>query len=144
MSEDLTQKLPDSRPFEERVLAALAEIRSEQAATRRDIAALAEHVSALETRVAALEDRMTKFETRLTALEDKVDARLRETRPIWESVQQQLTEMKAQMTAIETRMGAMENTLDLIRLQIAELYGDSIAVRARFGRLEQRERQSTG
>jgi len=87
MNEDLTQKLPDSRSFEERVLSELAAIRSEQAATRRDIAAL---------------------DSRLTALEDKVDARLRETRPIRESMQQQLTEMA-------TRMAAMEKTLDLIQ-----------------------------
>ncbi len=40
MNEDPTQKLPDSRSFEERVLAELAAIRSEQAATRQDIAAL--------------------------------------------------------------------------------------------------------
>jgi predicted nucleic acid-binding Zn-ribbon protein len=127
MSEDPTQKLPNSPSFEERVLAELAAIRSEQAATRRDIAPL---------------------DARLTALEDKVDARLRETRPIWESMQQQLTQMQAQMSAIETRMGAMEKTLDDIRFRITELYGDSIEVRARIARLEQsereRERLSTG
>ena len=109
MSEDLTQNLPDSRPFEERVLAELAAIRSGQVA----------------------------LETRLTALEDKVDARLRETRPIWESVQQQLTELKAQMTA-------MEKTLDDIRLRLTEVYRESFEIRGRIGRLEERERLSTG
>lgn len=111
MSEDLTQKLPNSPSFEERVLTELAAIRSGQAA----------------------------LETRLTALEDKVDARLRETRPIWESMQQQLTELGTRMTAMETRMATMENTLELIRVGMGELYGDSIAVRARIGRLERRE-----
>lgn len=105
MNEDPTQKLPDSRSFEERVLAELAAIRSGQAA----------------------------LETRLTALEDKVDARLRETRPIWESMQQQLT-------AMGTRMAAMEKSLDEIRLQIIELGRDSLALRTRVARLEERER----
>lgn len=130
MSEDLTQKLPDSRPFEERVLAELAAIRSGQAA--------------IETRLAALEDQVTKFETRLTALEEKVDARLRETRPIWENMQQQLTEMQTRMSALETRMAAMEKTLDDIRLQLTELYRDSFEIRGRIGRLEERERLSAG
>ena len=120
MTDDPTQKLPNSPSFEERVLAELAAIRSGQAA----------------------------LETRLTALEDKVDTRLRETRPIWESVQQQLTEMKAQMQAIETRMTAMEKTLDDIRLRLTEVYRDSFEIRGRIGRLEERdrerERQSTG
>ncbi len=74
-------------------------------------------------------------------LEEKVDARLRETRPIWESMQQQLTAMEARMAAMESRMAAMEKTLDLIRVGMGELYGDSIAVRSRIGRLEERERE---
>ena len=115
MSEDPTQKLPNSPSFEERVLAELATIRSGQVA----------------------------LETRLTALEEKVDARLRETRPIWESMQQQLTQMQAQMAAIETRMGAMEKALDDIRLRMTELYQDSYAMRGRIGRLEERERERT-
>jgi chromosome segregation ATPase len=139
MTEDPTQKLPNSPSFEERVLAELAAIRG-------GIAKLDARVSTLETRMTALEDRMTNFETRLTALEDKVDARLRETRPIWESVQQQLTELKAQVAAVETRMGAMEKTLDDIRLRLTEVYRDSFEIRGRIGRLEERERErlSTG
>lgn len=127
MNEDPTQKLPDSRSFEERVLAELAAIRGD--------------IAKLDARVAALADRITNLETRLTTLEDKVDERLRETRPIWENMQQQLTEMAARMAAMETRMGAMEKTLDDIRMRITELYGDSIAVRARIGHLEERERE---
>jgi predicted nucleic acid-binding Zn-ribbon protein len=108
MTEDPTQKLPYSPSFEERVLAELAAIRGG---------------------IAKLDARVTALDARLTALEDKVDARLRETRPIWENVQQQLTELKAQMTAMETRIGAIEKTLDDIRWRITELYGDSIEVR---------------
>ena len=104
MSEDPTKSIPDTRSFEERVLSGLASIRG-------DIA---------------------KVDARLTTLEDKVDARLRETRPIWESMQQQLTD-------VQTRMAAMEKTLNLIRVGLGELYGDSVEVRARIALLE-RER----
>ncbi|HEY0377531.1 MAG TPA: hypothetical protein VGC87_11460 [Pyrinomonadaceae bacterium] len=141
MSEDPTQKLPDARSFEDRVLAELAAIRGGIAKLDGRVAALEDRMTKLETRMSSLEDRMTMFDARLTALEDKVDARLRETRPIWESMQQQLTAMQAQMSAIETRMGAMEKTLDDIRFRITELYGDSIEVRARIARLEERERE---
>ncbi|HKQ54229.1 MAG TPA: hypothetical protein VJT74_17765 [Pyrinomonadaceae bacterium] len=111
--DDKTQNLPDTRSFEERVFA---------------------RFDAMDARFNAIDARFDSVETRLTTLEDKVDARLRETRPIWESMQQQLTEMA-------TRMAVMEKTLDLIRSGMGELYGDSITVRSRIGRLEERERE---
>ncbi|HKC62096.1 MAG TPA: hypothetical protein VKB86_00595, partial [Pyrinomonadaceae bacterium] len=82
MSEDTTQSLPDRRSFEVRVL-------SELAAIRTDIA---------------------RMDARLTTLEDKVDARLRETRPIWENVQARLT--------------TIEKTLEDISLQFNEILKD--------------------
>lgn len=58
MSEDITQRIPDGRSFEERVFA--------------EFAALAGSIGGLDAR--------------LTSLEEKVDQRLKETRPIWEQV----------------------------------------------------------
>lgn len=107
--DDKTQSLPDTRSFEERVFA----------------------------RFDAMDARFDSMDTRLTTLEEKVDARLRETRPIWESMKQQLTEMA-------TRMAAMEKTLDDIRLRLNELYRDSYEMRGRIGRLEERDRLSAG
>ena len=91
MSEDPSQKMPDARSFEERVLSELTSIRS-------DIA---------------------KVDMRLTTLEDKVDARLRETRPIWE---------------------AMQATLEDIHSQMHEVVRDLYSMRGRISRLEDRER----
>src|SRR5216684_4016137 len=73
MSGEPTKDLSDRRTFEERVMAEFAAVRAEQAAIRRDIA--------------SLDTRLTAVEQRLVTLEDRVDARLRETRPIWEAVQ---------------------------------------------------------
>jgi len=120
--DDKTQNLPDTRSFEERVFA---------------------RFDAMDARFDSMETRFDSVETRLTTLEDKVDARLRETRPIWESMQQQLTAMDARMAAIETRMAAMEKMLDDIRLRLNELYRDSYEMRGRIGRLEERERERT-
>jgi chromosome segregation ATPase len=114
--DDKTQNLPDTRSFEERVFA---------------------RFDAMDARFDSMETRFDSMETRLTTLEDKVDARLRETRPIWESVQQQLTEMA-------TRIAAIEKTLDDIRLRLNELYRDSYEMRGRIGRLEERDRLSAG
>jgi len=75
----------------------VAELRAQQAAMARNIAVLDQRVTSIEQHVASMDERMTSMDARmtsmdqrLTTLEDKVDARLKETRPIWESVQEQL------------------------------------------------------
>lgn len=75
----------------------IAEIRAQQAAMARNIAALDQRVTSIEHGVTSIEQsvtsidqRITSIDQRLTTLEEKVDARLKETRPIWESVQEQL------------------------------------------------------
>jgi predicted nucleic acid-binding Zn-ribbon protein len=62
MSEDPTKDLR----FQERVLVELGAIRGD---------------------IAALDSRLTTLDSRLTTLEERVDARLHETRPIWEAIQ---------------------------------------------------------
>jgi len=78
MNEDPTKRA-NGESFEARVLSELSAIRAEQSETRKDIAAL-------DSRLGSVEERLTSVEERLTSVEDKVDARLREMRPIWESV----------------------------------------------------------
>ena len=92
MSEDLTRRMPGS--FEERVLAELAAIRQENA----------------------------QLGAGLITLEEKVDARLRETRPIWEGVQQRLTEI--------------EKGLDKLNRQFRSFVADAFDLRTRVEKLE--------
>jgi septal ring factor EnvC (AmiA/AmiB activator) len=98
MSEDTTRNLPSS--FEERVLSELAAIRQEA----------------------------VQQNARLTSLEEKVDARLRETRPMWESVQAQLK--------------GIDNRLDILSRQFKTFLQDLSELRARVERLE--DSQPTG
>jgi predicted nuclease with TOPRIM domain len=113
MSEDLTRKMPDS--FEERVLAEFAAMRQEFAAARQESAQQREMIQHLHA-------RLNSLEARLIALEDKVDARLRETRPIWEGVQQRLTEI--------------EKGLDKLNRQFRIFVADAVALRSRVDKLE--------
>jgi len=99
MNEDPTKRA-NGESFEARVLSELSAIRAEQSETRKDIAALdsrlglveerltsvEERLTSVEERLTSVEERLTSVEERLTSVEDKVDSRLRETRPIWESV----------------------------------------------------------
>lgn len=112
MSQDLTQNLPSS--FEERVLAEFAALNTRMTSFEGRMTSLESRMTSLESRMSSFEDRMSSLEgrvlsidSRLTSLEDKVDARLRETRPIWESVQQRLTEIEAGLSTLNRHFKTM-------------------------------------
>lgn len=95
MSEDPTQGLP-ANSFEGRVLAELSGMRQELGA------------------------RLTSVEGRMTSLEEKVDARLRETRPIWEGVLARLTAIESEMP----RLGGIEKELARMNRQFRSFVAD--------------------
>ncbi|MGI9106758.1 MAG: hypothetical protein ACR2G4_10975 [Pyrinomonadaceae bacterium] len=127
MSEEPTQNLP-SLSFEERVLAEFAAVRQELASQREIITQLNTRMTSFEDRMTSLEDRMTSLEdrvlsidSRLASLEDKVDARLRETRPIWEGVQQRLTEIEKSLTTISRHFKTMVSESFDLRSRLEKL-----------------------
>ncbi len=136
MSEDLTRNLPSS--FEERVLAGLTTIRQEQAtqfaALRQEqatqLAALSQEQAAQREMIGHLNDRFNSLDVRLTSLEEKVDARLRETRPIWEG-------MKAQLDRVESKLDVFATDTSALLL---ETRTDLSQVTKRVSQLEARER----
>ena len=99
MSEDPTRNLPPTS-FEERVLSELSAIRQE---------------------ISQQGIRLTSLENRLTTLEEKVDARLRETRPIWEGVQQRLTEIEASLKEVSRHLKTLVNDSFKLRARVEEL-----------------------
>lgn len=92
MNEDPTKDL-SSRSFEERVLAELGAIRSDIGEVRSQQSAMARNIASLDQRLTSLESRIISVEKRLSSLEETVDARLKETRPIWEAVQEQIKKL---------------------------------------------------
>lgn len=119
MSEEPTQNLPQT--FEERVLAEFAALRQEFAAQREMITQLNTRMTSLEGRMTSLEDRVLSIDVRLASLEDKVDARLRETRPIWEGVQQRLTEIEKSVTTISRHFKTMVSESFDLRSRLEKL-----------------------
>lgn len=93
MNEDPTQEIPKNGSFEMRVLSELAAIRGEQSEICAELAAIRAEQAATRKDIAALD-------TRLTSLEERVDARLRETRPIWEAMQQDIKRLDTKFDSI--------------------------------------------
>jgi chromosome segregation ATPase len=94
MSEEPTKDLPGQGTFEERVLAELGAIRAEfgtihveLSAVRAEFGTIHVELGAVRAEQAAIRRDIAALDSRLTTLEERVDARLRETRPIWEAIQ---------------------------------------------------------
>jgi chromosome segregation ATPase len=120
-----------TRAFQKRVLDEFAAVRAEQAAMRTEQAEMRQEVTELRSQqtamtrnVASLDQRLTSVEGRLSSLEDKADSRLKETRPIWEGVQQQLRKI--------------DKKFDLVIKDLFELRSDVASHDKRIGDLEQR------
>ena len=103
MSEEQTERLEGGTPFETRVLRELTNINQ----------------------------RLNGLEVRLTELEAKVDARLHDTRPIWEAV-------LARLDSIETRLDGMDTRLERVEDKFDVVAGQWLDVRTDIGRLKKR------
>ena len=109
MSEDLTQNLPP-RSFEERVLAELSAIRQEQSAQRETLS--------------QLDARLTSLEGRMTSLEGLVDARLHDTRPMWEGVQERLTGIEKELNSLNRHIRLFAGDVGILRNRVEHLEDD--------------------
>jgi chromosome segregation ATPase len=86
------------------------------------VTSIEDRVTSIESRMISLQDRTLSIDVRLTSLEEKVDARLGETRPIWESVQ--------------LRLSGVEAELNNLNRQIRTLLADIFQMRVRVEKLE--------
>ena len=108
MSENTTQGTPDARSFEERIFA---------------------RFDSLDTRLDNLDARLDNLDGRLTSLEDKVDARLRETRPIWEAVLSRLDNLEGELKSLNRQLRILHE--DVLRVRV-----DQEDLRERISKLE--------
>jgi len=96
MNEEPTKDLA-TRAFQKRVLDEFAAVRREIAALRGDnvemrkeITQIRSDIVEIRTQQAPMAKNIAAIDQRLTTLEERVDERLKETRPIWEAVQEQI------------------------------------------------------
>jgi archaellum component FlaC len=111
VSDNSTQETPDSRSFEERVFARFDSL---DGRTDRMEARMDRFENRLESKVGAIESR-------LAGLEEKVDARLRETRPIWESMLVRLESIEKEVKAVGRGVMLLHDDNLRIRIDQQEL-----------------------
>jgi predicted nuclease with TOPRIM domain len=117
MSEEITQGLPTGS-FEERVLSELSGIRQELTTVNSRLSAVEDKVTTLDGKVGSLDERMS-------SLEDKVDARLRETRPIWEGVLERLTAIESELARMNRQFRSFVADIFQLRVRVEKLEDDN-------------------
>ena len=78
---------------------------------KSDIVVLKTDMQDIKLRSANMENNLVYFGTRLQALEEKVDQKLYNTRPIWESV-------LSKLDSIESRLERLETSLDVVKADV--------------------------
>lgn len=110
MSEEQTDRLEGGTPFEIRVLRELSNI---------------------NRRFDGLESRMDRVEVRLTNLEEKVEARLYDTRPIWEAVLLRLDSIEARLDRMDGRLEKVETKFEVVADELLDMRTDVHALKKR-------------
>lgn len=103
MSEEQTERFEGGTPFETRAL--------------RELTNINQRLDGLDRRMDRLESRLDGVEVRLTSLEEKVEARLHDTRPMWESV-------LAGIQIMSTRLEKMDAKFNVVAAQLLDLRTD--------------------
>ena len=102
----------------------IALVRTDLAETRTHVGEIRTDIGELRVQQTAMAKNIAAIDQRLTTLEGHVDARLKETRPIWEAVQEQV-----------------QRLIERFDLRLHDLYEVRIDVRGHHRRLDELERR---
>lgn len=144
MSKDLTQKLNGS--IEDKLDRLIAAVQSIDSGVVTRLEGIETRLGTIETRLEGLETRVGNVETRLESLEIKVDERMKETRPMWEALQAQLTDLRESQHLQFTELNAsqekgfrrFDHAMDQVAGNQTRLHADQIELESRVYKIEKR------
>ncbi len=92
-------------------------------------------ITELKTRLTTLEQKVDESVVRLNALEQKVDERLHDTRPIWEAVQSQITELRNEMASSFRKF---DRKFDVLQADFIDIKYKQRELESRLDKLEEK------
>jgi uncharacterized coiled-coil DUF342 family protein len=121
-----------TRAFQKRVLDEFAAVRREQAKlgdelrgelslVRAEQTAMRQDITEIRAQQAAMAQSIARLDERLTSLELQADERLKETRPIWEAVQEQVQRLVEKFDAVLHDFYELRGELRIHGRRIGEL-----------------------
>lgn len=143
MSKDLTQKLNGS--LEDKIdwlVSAVQSMGSRLGNIETRLVSVETRLDSVETRLGNLEMRLDSVDSRLGNLETKVDERLKDTRPMWEAVQAQLSDIKESQDHLRDEMEKgfrrLDRNFDHLSGDVNRLHGDHRGLEERVDKIERR------
>ena len=114
-----------TRAFQKRVLDEFAAMRrefgGELAAIRGAQAEMGAEIGEIRVQQIAIAKNIAALDARLTTLEQRVDERLRETRPIWERVEEQLQRITERFEGVLLEFSELRHDLKIYGRRIGNL-----------------------
>ena len=99
-------------------------------------------IESMDARIESMDARLRSVEDRLGSLETKVEDRLKETRPMWESVQAQLLDLKESQERLRADMEKgfriIDRRLEVQPIEWSRLRGYQRDVEERVEKIEKR------
>jgi septal ring factor EnvC (AmiA/AmiB activator) len=71
-----------------------------------------------------IEESFLKLSEQIKKIDEKVDARLHDTRPIWEAVQSQLTILRTDSEAVQSQLTTLQTEWEAVQAQLTTLRAD--------------------
>lgn len=97
-----------------------------------------EMLRSLTLKSESTENRLSALETKFSALETKVEERIKDTRPLWESVQIRLVELRDGQERIEQKIVLLDRKVDLLNKELFEMRAEHSLLHDRVERLERK------
>jgi len=122
----LLQLIGMFRSFEERLEARLKSLEER-------LQRVEERLQRVEAQLQSFEERLREHDARIESLERTVEARIYDTRPLWEAVQLQIVELRAEM---EKGFRRSDRKAALFHEQVSDLYAYQRDMEERLEKLE--------
>ena len=127
--DDATQNLDNH----ELLLQLIGTFRSFEGRLEATLQSFDERLQRVEERLQSFDERLREHDARIESLEKTVEARLYDTRPLWEAVQLQIVELRAEM---EKGFRRSDRKAALFHEQVSDLYAYQRDMDERLEKLE--------
>jgi chromosome segregation ATPase len=112
------------------------EVKADVHEVKADVQGLKSWANVTDNRLANMENKIVDFATQLNNLDEKVETRLHDTRPIWQTVLARLDQLEAKLEVVKADVASVKQDVGDVKLDVNALKVAQDALRQSQERLE--------